>query len=334
MPMTPGGTPQDPFLGGMAVPRDDRAGYGGGEGEGGGGGGRPARLRRVVRTVAWPGLALLLTVTVTGSGGVAAMATSSQSAQQAFVRAVHSDYPQETSISDTELIVLGGAVCDELTRGERVSAVAKQFSVGANGQPLPPQFVSVLLVESATHLCPKERTAVKKWAGTSAPTATVVNASLRSVMPPEAKSCSTVPASGNPPGMVGIVDVAYCTLPKLGADSHLYAYLFDNAADYQTSGTALFKYEMFVPTPTQGCPTTTSSQMGGQTWGNKTFPLRPGQDVQCLTVAPGNAAAGVPNTIPDYIWTVPSRHVILEALGDPGSTMQHLNAWWSAEANT
>ena len=75
-------------------------------------------------------------------------------------------------------------------------------------------------------------------------------------------------------------------------------------------------------------------QMGGQTWGNKSFPLRNGQDVQCLTVAPGNAAAGVPNTIPDYIWTVPTKYVILEALGDPGSTMQHLNAWWSADADT
>jgi hypothetical protein len=280
-------------------------------------------------------LLLALTVTVTVMSGVAAaMAASNRSAQQAFVKAVHSDYPQETSISDTELIVLGGAACDELTRGQRISAVAKQFSVGANGQPLPPQFVSALLVESATHLCPKELPPVKKWAGANAPTATVVNASLRSVMPPEAKYCSTVPTSGNPPGMVGIVDVVYCTLPKLGANSHLYAYLFDNAADYQTSGTALFKYEMFNPTPNQGCPTTSSSQMGGQTWGNKTFPLQPGQDVQCLTVAPGNAAAGVPNTIPDYIWTLPTRHVILEALGDPGSTMQHLNAWWSASADT
>lgn len=338
MGMTPGGTPPDPFPGRVTARRDDRAGCGGGldrtvEFVAPRRGDRPTRLRRALRTVASFGVTLLLAVTGV-SAASAASAPSTPAARAAFVKAVHADDPAEASISDAELVVLGATVCDELAKGESVSAVAKNASGGAKGQQIPQQFVSVLLVESANHLCPKEVASVKKWAGSSAPTTTAINASLRSVMPPEATACSPVPPSGNPPGMVGLIDAVYCNLPKLGADSHLYAYLFDTAADYQASGTALFKYEMFDPTPNQGCPTTTSSQMGGQTWGNKTFPLRNGQDVQCLTVAPGNAGAGVPNTIPDYIWTVPTRHVILEALGDPGSTMQHLNAWWSADADT
>jgi hypothetical protein len=293
----------------------------------------PLQLRRAVRVVASSAVAVML-LGAGASSVAAATATSSPAAREAFVKAVHADYAAETSISNAELVVLGGTVCDDLGKGESVSAVAKEASVGSTGQQLPPQFVSALLFEAANHLCPKEVASVRKWAGTSAPTETAINPTLRSVMPPEAQACSTVPASGNPPGMVGTVDVVYCNLPNLGAQSHLYAYRFDNAADYQASGTALFKYEMFEPTPKQGCPTTNSSQMGGQTWGNKSFPLRNGQDVQCLTVAPGNAAAGVPNTIPDYIWTVPTKYVILEALGDPGSTMQHLNAWWSADADT
>jgi len=266
-------------------------------------------------------------------GGAASNASAATKA--AFVKSLRADDPNESQIPDSELVVLGGAVCDEMNNGVSVNGVANQFAAGSDGKTLPGLFVSALLVESARYLCPKHTAQVKKWAGVgSASAAASIKPALESVLPPEAKQCTTVPSSSNPPGLVGLVDGIYCNLPKLGADSHLYAYLFDNAADYQTSGSAIFKYEEFNPTPGVGCPTANASQMGGITWGNKSFPMRNGQDLQCLTVAPYNAPAGSTNTIPEYIWTVPSRHIVLEALGNSGSTMKHLDSWWSAHADT
>jgi hypothetical protein len=114
--------------------------------------------------VAWFGVALSLTVLGATSASASLSSTSSKSTQQAFVKAVQTDYQKQTGIPADELVVLGGTVCDEMQRGQSAKAVAQQFATGADGKALPALFVSSLLVESAHYLCPKEVAKVKSWA--------------------------------------------------------------------------------------------------------------------------------------------------------------------------
>lgn len=59
------------------------------------------------------------------------------------------------------------------------------------------------------------------------------------------------------------------------------------------------------------------------------LPTRNGQILECEM---GAANGKGTNNIPDYLWTLPTEHLILEAEADPGSTMQHLDAWWSSHS--
>jgi hypothetical protein len=285
----------------------------------------------ILGVLACCGSTLLLT-------GATAAATSSAptKAQQAFVKAVHSEYPQNPAIPASTmpaatLISLGGATCGLLINGKSVKYVVNQLSKVSDGKHLPGEFVTAVLVESSTYLCPKYAPAVKKWAGVGS-ASTKQLTSLRLLLPPESTSCTTVEPSEDPPGMVGVVDAITCDLPKLGSNSFVYGYLFDNASDYTASLNAYNTFKSIVPpTPGVGCPTSKNSDNGVESWSNKDFPARKGQILECTMVT---TVGGTTNNVPDYIWTVPTKDVIIGATGNPGSSMQHLDTWWTADSDT
>jgi hypothetical protein len=157
------------------------------------------------------------------------------------------------------------------------------------------------------------------------------NPALAALLPPSATACFPTAASNLPPGMVGLTDAVYCDLPKLGSISYLFAYLFKSTNDYNTSLIAYNQFKGLVPpTPGAQCPISNNGDIGVDRWSNRTFPNRSGQVLECRMEQPSTGGIDVP----DYVWLVPTKHVILEAFGNPGSSMRHLDAWWLANADT
>src|ERR1035441_9371449 len=117
----------------------------------------PAKKRRAILGVlAWCGGTLL----VTGSTAAAASSTPSKAAQQAFVKAVHSDYPQNPAIPASTmpaktLLSLGGATCGLLMNGKSVKYVVNGLSNVTDGKQLPGEFVTAVVVEATNYLCPR-----------------------------------------------------------------------------------------------------------------------------------------------------------------------------------
>jgi hypothetical protein len=167
--------------------------------------------------------------------------------------------------------------------------------------------------------------------GTSTTDPKSVDPALLQYMPQEAAQCGTVePGHGLPTGLVGLFDATSCNLPKLGAQSYLTAFLFDDASDYKKSLSAYNKEYDFAPTPGVGCPTTNSKDVGSVQWSDGNFPTRSGQVIECSLAT----VKGEKGLAPTYVWTVPTNHIILVATGDPGSSMQSLDTWWTNLADT
>jgi Protein of unknown function (DUF732) len=271
------------------------------------------------------------------------------------VSAVQSSDPN--GIPDKTLVGLGEAVCHLLENGKSVSYVDQQLSTGdgGQGQGFPAQFVSVLIRTSPRYFCPRNLSEVERWAGSgtggghasstarpSGHASTTERTSksagqspakvLSSLLPVGVRDCSEG-TSTNVPGLAGLVSTTTCQEPNLGSDSFVHGYIFDNASDYQTSITAYNNWKGLLPfTPGVGCPTTNDTDNGTVGWKDKAFPARSDQVLECTMVAADSNSST--NNVPDYVWTVPSKFVILEAGGDPGSTMQHLDTWWSDYADT
>jgi hypothetical protein len=167
--------------------------------------------------------------------------------------------------------------------------------------------------------------------GTSTTDPKSVDPALLQYLPQEAAQCSTVePGHGLPTGLVGLFDATSCNLPKLGAKSYLTAFLFDDASDYTKSLKAYNKEYDFAPTGGVGCPTTNGKDVGSVQWSDGNFPTRSGQVIECSLAT----VKGESGLAPTYVWTVPTNHIILVATGDPGSTMQQLDTWWTNHADT
>jgi uncharacterized protein YktA (UPF0223 family) len=156
---------------------------------------------------------------------------------------------------------------------------------------------------------------------------TLVNA-----YPLDPTNCTPLSRSAVPPGLVGLVLTNYCSLPKLGPQSTFYAYGFDNTQDYLTSLEAYNAYKLIDPSKADNeCPMASGFTNGVTQWHNSSFPSRSGQELECLLTA---VAGGTVNNVPDYIWTLPSENVILEATGEPGMTMQAFDTWWTHNSDT
>ena len=259
------------------------------------------------------------------SAAPAPLLAPGSAAQKAFVKAVDSDGPTG-GLSEKSLIDLGEGVCS-LLQVHNLSYTLKTVT-GTGKEYLPPRFVATLMKESPKYFCPQY---VSKAEGAGSAQPPSAKSALAALLPSGVTHCDSPMTSSEqlPTKMAGLIASAACLIPKLGATSYAYGYEFDNASDYATSLNDLNTYEGFVPTsPSVGCPTSNSSDEGANQWGNSAFPSTSGQILECTMESEDKG----PNNVPAYIWTIPTKNVILEATGDPGSTMQSLDAWWSSES--
>jgi hypothetical protein len=264
------------------------------------------------------------------AGPAAAASGPSQAAQNAFVKKI--DTSEITGIPDKVIATLGVSICQLLANGESVTTVNNSLTVpskATNGNSFPQQFVTLMLVQASKLLCPKEAAKVQHFVSTgkkAKPLAT--DQALSSLLPPESDKCTASTTVTSPPGLVGLVDYEQCSLPNLGSNSDVYGYIFDNASDYASSLAAYNKFKDITPaTAGVGCPTPNTSDNGVVEWSNGEFPTRSDQVVECTYEAA--SATAKTNNVPNYVWTVPSKFVIISAEGDPGSTMKHLDQWWT-----
>ncbi len=289
-------------------------------------------LKRSFRAVAISASALV--VIATAATSAAAQSTPSKSAQKAFTTAI--DKNEITQIPDAEIAKLGLAICSLLGNGKSVGFVNSTLTTptsSTSDNSFPQDFVTLMLVKSAKYLCPSEVAKVNKYTSSHKAPKLVVNQTLAGLLPPESDNCSSSKTVSSPSGLVGLVDEENCSLPNLGKDSYVYGYIFDNAKDYQASLATYNAFKQIVPTtPGVGCPTSNDSDNGSVGWSNSAFPSRPDQVIECTMEATSSSATT--NNIPDYVWTVPSKYVILSAFAAPGTSMQTLDTWWTNYANT
>jgi hypothetical protein len=291
-------------------------------------------MRVILKAILWCGAALTLMVGT--SAAAASSSTPSAAAQSAYVNAVHTNDPSGTaaSLPTSQIVALGEAVCTLFTNGKSLNYITGQLGgVSSEGKSFPAQFVSAVIAQAPMYLCLNNLSKVLTLRPKSKAPAPSGNAksSLMALLPSGLKHCDPLTSSQIPTEMTGIIASAACDAPQLGAKSSAFAYEFDNAADYATSLKNLNAFKEFVPTsPPVGCPISTSSaDRGANQWGNNIFPPKSGQILECeMTAANGKGA----NNIPDFLWTLPTKRVIFEAEGDPGSTMQHLDAWWKSHS--
>jgi hypothetical protein len=267
---------------------------------------------------------------VTVASGSAGASGPSQSAQNAFVKKI--DASEITGIPDKVIATLGVTICQLLANGKSVTFVNNTLTVptkATGGSSFPQQFVTLMLVQASKMLCPSEEAKVQSFVSTGKKAPTLVtDQTLSGLLPPESDKCTASKKITSPPGLVGLVDYEQCSLPNLGSQSYVFGYIFDNASDYATSLKAYNKFKDIVPTTAGvGCPTPNTSDNGAVSWSSSAFPARSGQVIECTYEA--SSATAKTNNDPNYVWTVPSKFVIISALADPGSTMKHLDQWWT-----
>ena len=135
---------------------------------------------------------------------------------------------------------------------------------------------------------------------------------------PVATSCSAAPLQGLDPAT--LTSRLYCTH---ATDSHVvvWAYQFDNAADYQAGVPTLNKTLKFNPaTASKGCPPPSGHSDGDTGWRSQpNYPSRTGQNLECY-IGGGE---------PVLVWTMPSQDVIfLAEYKVKGAPMADLVNWW------
>ena len=148
---------------------------------------------------------------------------------------------------------------------------------------------------------------------------------LRQVLPRGVSNCRSF--TGLPEGLGTASSNLTCDDVALGTGAEIFGYQFDTTGEYEAALIAYNSVKNFdQSTAGKGCPPTTSSNEGQDTWhdGNGNTGL-----LECLTFG----GSGKPIN-PVYIWTIPRDHVILEAIGPDGSTFAALDAWWLTEAHT
>jgi hypothetical protein len=153
---------------------------------------------------------------------------------------------------------------------------------------------------------------------------------LLSIMPSGTADCDPTPSASTVTGTVGMVIGVNCSLPQVGRSATVYGAIYATAADYATSLAALNSFRGIEPAHAgASCPLGAGEAVGLMPWHDEGFPATGGQDLECTMVPNGGSG---PPIVPDYIWTVPSDHAVLEAFGAPNSTTQQLGTWWTAHA--
>lgn len=96
----------------------------------------------------------VLGLTLAGCGGGTSPAT--RRADQAFLAQVHQNVPDiGTYRSDSQLLHLGHAVCDDLSSGASLLQVADRIGTVQISDPLPSEDLGSVMSAAGTVLCPR-----------------------------------------------------------------------------------------------------------------------------------------------------------------------------------
>ena len=168
-----------------------------------------------------------------------------------------------------------------------------------------------LVVAGASHLWPFQTS------GQSQASVRQSAQTLLRLLPHDAENCGRVPASDG----LGSVLAVTCASPSLTGS--VYGYLYENEND-EKAGFAAFNHRSGVDVSKLGnaCPPANGSG-GTIPWRNNGQRTEPDQKLECYT--------GGSDT-PIYVWTIPSDHAFIVALGSKGESFQTLETWWEHNA--
>jgi len=147
---------------------------------------------------------------------------------------------------------------------------------------------------------------------------------LAQLLPSDVDASTGCSPNTTPPSLTGLSEALICS-PKQLPGGQIFAFQFDNAADYTSSLAALNKFKGFDPTTAGStCPPANDSE-DATGWHNNTFPVQDGQILECLSV-------GTNDDQPDYIWTYPTDNAVIDAQGAANSSFTDLDNWWTKDA--
>ena len=210
-----------------------------------------------------------------------------------------------------------------------VVVVVGYFAIAAGGH-LPPFSKRVIAVAtSAPPVTPTTQTTAPTPTAAPSPTLPDGITPLTELLPSDITDvpthCQTL---AMPSGLqlVGVVSRLQCTDPSLPGGS-IFAFQFDNAADYATDWTAFNSWLGFSAQDDTGqCPPPSSgtNPEGQQEFKNGFAPdYTQGQVLECLTAGDDE---------PSYSWTYPGQYAVITAQAASGSSFAGLDSWWTNDA--
>ncbi len=101
-------------------------------------------------------------VLIAGLGAACHSSTGASSPNdQAYLSEVHSAAPDINSVrSDTQLVRLGHAVCDDFKARASYQEVADRLSITAGSDRLPSAYLGAVITAAADNYCPQYRSLV------------------------------------------------------------------------------------------------------------------------------------------------------------------------------
>jgi Protein of unknown function (DUF732) len=109
------------------------------------------------RTRVLRGMMVVLAAAVAGGCGTGS-SSGNQAADQSFLSEVLNAAPNINSVrSNTQLIRLGHAVCDDFRAKASYEQVADRLSIEAGSDTLPPEDLGAVITAAADNYCPQFR---------------------------------------------------------------------------------------------------------------------------------------------------------------------------------
>jgi hypothetical protein len=116
---------------------------------------RPVRARRAVRHRALPAAALVVMGAALVGCGSSSPSPAAQAQQQAFLNDVHETAADVNNYrTDTELVRLGHAVCDDLRSGASEGTIADRLATTSGASQLPSEDLGAVITSAAQVFCP------------------------------------------------------------------------------------------------------------------------------------------------------------------------------------
>ena len=204
----------------------------------------------------------------------------------------------------------GGSRPDTATRSR--SNTARKTSTGAT---LVVLVLVYLVIAGASHLWPFQTSGQGHVSGQGSEKSVKT---LVALMPDDVKNCERTPG----PSGRGLVVSVTCT--PAGMSGSVTGVLFDNASD-EKLGFATFNNQEKVDVRKLGdtCPPANGSRGGFTGWHNTGQRPNPDQVLECYEAGSG---------APVYVWTIPSGHAFVIAVGSKSESFQTVEQWWAHNA--